>query len=249
LRYSKVVGLLLKQQIKMIILDNYLDRKIGIDLMKANDEERANHISSGKLSASCLGDPLQWQILKAFGVSGEPIDEYVVRKFKRGNHVEEWILPFTNPALKQEFVEYRNVVGYIDAVVDTKDWDFPKGVIPVEVKSVSNAKFKRIVRNGPDVGHCLQACLYALGTGKEWFSLVYIATDDYRVQTFIIPTSDWSAQVDEIITRYDKQLETGLIPVFEAREKWQSNKKYCRFPEYMEKTADELEIISKQLKK
>lgn len=232
-----------------MIIDNYLDRKIGNDLLKANEIERANHKSSGKLSASCLGDPLQWQILKAFGVEAEKVDEYVVRKFKRGNHVEDWLLEFANPALTQEFVEYRNVVGYIDAVVDTKDWDFNKGVIPMEVKSVSNAKFKRIVKQGPDTGHCLQACLYAMATKKEWFALVYIATDDYRVQSFIIPTCDWSAQVDGIITRYDEQLKTGIIPVFEAKEKWQENRKYSKFPDWQNLTQEQINarVIEKKV--
>src|SRR5438105_4187037 len=127
----------------MTIQDNFLDRKIGDEIVAAALVKEAAHAVSGKLSASRLNDPLQWQLLYVLGVPQKPIDEYTYRKFLRGNHVEDWLLSKLTPVEKQKFVEYRGVVGYVDAVCDTADWQFPSGIIPLEVKSVSNMKFKR----------------------------------------------------------------------------------------------------------
>ncbi len=223
-----------------MIIDNFLDRKIGSALLKENEEERKGHKSSGKLSASALWDPLQWQVLHALGVDGRPVDEYVIRKFRRGKDIEDWFIRFLSLIGTQEFVEYRNVVGYIDAVVDTKDWDFPSGIIPFECKSVSNAKYKRILKQGPDKGHLLQGALYGLARKSPKFALGYIAADDLRLHTTLHNTDDFRAEIDLIIDRFDEQMKKGIVPVFEPNEKWQANPEYCRHPELVDKTADEL---------
>ena len=221
-------------------IDNYVDRKIGSALLAENEKERQDHKKSGKLSASQLGDPLQWQILKALGYETEAFDEYTLRKFKRGKDIEEWVMKYLEPIETQKFVEYRNTVGYIDAVCDTENWDFKLGVIPVEVKSVANAKFKRIVKQGPDRGHCLQASFYALATGKENAIVCYVASDDLRVHCYVIKTADFTDEIEKIITRFQEQLKSGEIPVFEAIEKWQADNKYCRYLEFRDKTKEQL---------
>jgi len=144
---------------KLQFLDKYIEDK----LLSENEEERLNHTASGKLSASMLGQPLQWQILKVIGVPADDMEEYVTRKFARGNDVEEWLVS-QMPGIvnKQKFVEYKNVVGYVDALVDMRDWNLEFDTLPHEIKSVSNAKYKRIQKTEPDKSHCLQACLYAL---------------------------------------------------------------------------------------
>lgn len=227
-----------------MIIDNYLDREISRQIVKANQEERDGHVSSGKLSASMLGQPLQWQILKSMGVPQKEVDEYVLRKFKRGNDVEDWFLKaIPNVLERQKFVEYRNVVGYVDSIVDTCDWEFPIGVAPLEVKSVSNMKFKRIVASGqPDRGHALQNALYAIAEKKNSFAVSYIATDDYRIQTYILSTADWLPDVDKIIDRYDAQKALGRVPVFVAEEKWQANADYNNYPEWSDLSQEEIDL-------
>lgn len=225
--------------------DNFLDRKIGKSIELANAEKEKAHKSSGKLSASKLGDPLLWQLLYVLGVPQKEIDEYTLRKFLRGNHVEEWLLSNLDCVDKQKFVEYRGVVGYADAIVDTAEWDFPLGVIPLEVKSTSNLKFKKIVQQGADRGHKLQAGLYALSTGAPHFAISYVATDDLRVHTLILDTEDVRNEIDEIITRFDDSLRSakqGIFPKFKAEEKWQENPMYCKYPEFMELTPEEIKI-------
>ena len=229
-----------------MIIDSYLDRLIGEGLVKVNEEKEAGHTSLGKLSASMLGWPLQWQILKSLGVPRAPIDNYTLRKFKRGEDIEEWLLSRIPTLERQKFVEYRNVVGYIDGVVETKDWDWKNGVIPLEVKSVTNAKYKRIIAgNGADRGHKLQAGLYGLALKSTHYAISYIASDDLRITTYVYPTEETREEIDHIIERYDTQRATGKIPVFVPEEKWQANPLYNNYSEWAE--LDE-KLIEEKLK-
>lgn len=227
----------------MLKEDSYLDKKIGAIVTADNKAQREKHKSSGKLSASGLNDPLQWQMLHSLGIEGKEPDEYTLRKFLRGNHVEDWYVEQIKPEATQKFVEYRETVGYIDAIVDTSLFDFPSGVIPFEIKSVSNMKFKRIEKQGPDKGHKLQACFYAIAENSPHFAVSYVATDDYRIKTFILDTADFKDEIDGIITRYLEQKKSGIVPKFEAREDWQKNPDYNRYFEWME--LDEKDIAKK----
>lgn len=229
-------------------LDSFLDRHIEHSLAADNMIERGNHKPSGKLSASALGDPLQWQILKSLAAEPREFDSYVLRKFLRGKQVEQWFLSAVPGIIepptkeKQEFVQYRDVVGYMDAFVDTSPWDFPVGNAPLEVKSIANAKFKRLLMNGsPDRGHLLQGALYGLAKQTPHFVITYIASDDYRVRTYILNTLDYKEEVDRIIDRYERQKATGKIPVFEPEEKWQANPKYNRYNDWAELTQEEID--------
>lgn len=231
-----------------MIHDSFLDRHIGELLRAADEAKSAKHVPSGRLSASSLGDPLQWQILRAMGVPTEPIDDYTLRKFKRGNDVEEWYLTTIPDVLaRQEEVLYRGVVGYLDSMVETAQWEFPSGKLPLEVKSVSNAKFKRIEAQGADDNHKLQCGLYGLAKEAENFAISYIATDDYRVKTFIFKTEDFAKEINQIIARFDKQRATGKVPAFEPVQKWQANAKYNRYPQFSELSAEAATELAHEL--
>lgn len=223
------------------ITSQYIDRWIDGILVSNNEIKESKHVSSGKLSASMLGKPLQSQILKAKGVPQKALDPYTLRKFQRGNDVEKWLVSVL-PGLvtTQKFVEYRGVVGYVDAVVSTNAWEKNFGIIPLEVKSVTNAKYKMISKSGQaDRGHILQSTLYALSQASGHFAITYVASDDYRVNTFVYKTSDYATEVNRIIDAYDKQLATGRIPEFKAEEKWMTNPKYADYPEFIGLTEEE----------
>lgn len=228
-----------------MIVDQAIDRHISKILTQEDEEKRAKHTPSGRLSASALGSPLQWQMLRMLGVPSKTIDPYTLRKFRRGEHVEDWLIAHLNPVKSQQEVLYRDAIGYVDAVCDTSEWDFPRGTIPVEIKSVTNAKYKYITKgNKPDQNHVWQACLYALAMETEWFAVVYVATDDYRTHTFLLETAKYKDEVDQIITRFKQQQIAGVVPVFEPKFKYQATIKYSNYPEWMSLTEEE---ISKKL--
>jgi hypothetical protein len=190
-----------------------------------------------------LGQPLQWQILKTIGVPQREVDNYTLRKFLRGNHVEDWLLSLLPGIIeKQKFAEYRGAIGFCDALVDCTYWDSKKGIMPVEVKSVSNMKYKRITQEGaPDHGHRLQATLYALAFETPYYCIAYVSTDDYRVSCYVCPTESTTSGVEYAIDEYTTALALGEVPVFEAIEGWQKSDKYNNFPDWMTLTAAEIE--------
>lgn len=227
-----------------MLIETHLDKEVSRVVRELNDAESLKHTPSGKLSAGSLMEPLQWQILKALGVGKPEFDDYTLRKFLRGKQVEEWLLSHTPSLLKsQEFVEYRGVVGYVDAIVETDKYDHNLGIIPHEIKSVTNAKFKRLMKTKEaDSGHKLQGGLYALALGASHYAINYVATDDLRIATFIYPVADIKEEIDQIITDYDNQIEKQVIPIFEPRFSWQANKLYNKFPEWSELTEEECQL-------
>jgi hypothetical protein len=56
----------------------------------------------------------------------------------------------------------------------------------------------------------------------------------------VIKTADFTDEIEKIITRFQEQLKSGEIPVFEAIEKWQADNKYCRYLEFRDKTKEQL---------
>lgn len=230
-----------------MIKDYTLDRQIGTKILELNRLERLAHEASGKLSGSILAWPLQWQILKIAGVEPKPFDEFTLRTFQRGKDVEDRIVGWTdNIVAKQLKGFYRDVICFVDIVVKY-DGDIPqlKGLtLPHEVKSVTNAKFSRIVGtktkpgNGADPQHKLQACHQALAIGSDYFAIDYVASDDLRVETYIYETKEYKAEVDKIIDEYNNALiefqQTGKIPAFEARYSWQANPKYATYPDWID---------------
>jgi hypothetical protein len=208
--------------------DDFIEQFVTEILIEEDKKNRKEHVSSGKLTASALGNPLQWQILHVLGVPDQPVDAYTLRKFKRGRDVEEqvieWLRKTGNLVDEQKEVSYRNTVGLIDAMMD----------IPHEIKSITNANFKWITkRNEPNESHVLQATLYALAEKSKEFAIDYIASDDYRIKTFIIPTNYASDQVESIITRFEEAMESQMIPEFEAIYEYQRNPLYAKYQEWM----------------
>jgi len=229
------------------IEDGFIEQFITDHLVTQDELEREAHESSGKLTASMLGNPVQWQILKIIGVPDLPADGYALRKFQRGRDVEDkfvnWLKLTGSLVDTQKEVSYRDTIGLIDALVDSSknNW-FSCGVIPHEVKSITNANFKWINKRGePNEGHVLQATLYALAEGVDKFAIDYIASDDYRVKTFLIPTDYMAGEVESIITRFQETLDLGILPVFESRYESQKNPTYAKYHEWMLLDADECE--------
>lgn len=231
-----------------IITDNYLDRLISENLAKTQEDEQKERTPSGKLSASKLYWPLQWQILSTqFGLKSS-FDDYTLRKFKRGKDVEDWFMSQVNPVEKQKFLEYRGVIGYCDSIVDTKDWDTDYGVIPLECKSITNMAFKWLDKEGAKKGHIAQNALYALALKAEHHAITYIASDDYRIQTYLLKTEDSKTEIDLIIDEFEKAVKSETIPKFEVREKWQADIKYNNFPAFAGMDEEELKQQYNQLK-
>jgi CRISPR/Cas system-associated exonuclease Cas4 (RecB family) len=218
-----------------VINDQTLDRRITALLTEANDKERANHKSSGKLSASMLGWPLQWQVLKSIGIEGKRLDEYVLRKFLRGHQVEEWLVNQMDGVVeKQKLVIYKDAIGYVDVIVDHAGYESKVGVIPHEVKSVSNFKYKRLIKQvQADPQHQLQACFYALALKSSHYAIDYVSTDDYRVYSMVYEVNGVSDKVNGVIKRYEEALKSPAVPKFEEVYAWQKNPDYNNYPDWM----------------
>jgi len=190
---------------------------------------------SGRLSASRLGWPLQWQMLHYYKVPQKQIDEFTLRKFARGKDVEERIMKWLTPKEEQMQVpvEYRGVVGFADVVLE----------YPIEIKSVTNRAFMYKQKEGAARGHKLQGMLYAKALDYKRFGVAYVASDDYRVLCFEEEVTD---EVDEVIDTYEKQLKTGIVPIFEASEEWQKIKDYNSYSDWMKLTEEEIADKLKQ---
>lgn len=207
-----------------------IQETIAKAVLKAN-EEREKREPSGRLSASRLGWPLQWQMLHHFKVPQKPIDEYTLRKFQRGIDVEDRVMQWLEPDPKKMQVEvsYRGVVGFADVMLD----------YPIEVKSVTNMAFKYKQKEGASFGHKMQAELYAKALGHKKYGVAYVASDDYRVLCFEYDVTD---EVDKLIDAYEAQVAKGVVPVFEAREKWHAMADYSPYPEWMKLSEEEIAV-------
>ncbi|HBC58490.1 MAG TPA: hypothetical protein DCZ03_15130 [Gammaproteobacteria bacterium] len=207
-------------------------QKIIAKRVLSEEEENKRKEPSGRLSASRLGWPLQWQMLHHFKVPQKEIDEYTLRKFQRGKDVEErvmkWLAP--KPEDMQVDAQYRGVVGFIDVIME----------YPIEVKSVTNMAFKYIQKSGPKFGHMMQGELYAKAKGFNKYGVAYVASDDYRVLCYEL---DVSGEVDKIIDDYEAQVKIGKVPLFDPREKWHSIQDYNPYAEWQK--LDEKQIEEK----
>lgn len=223
-------------------IDQTIDRLVSARITEDNRKEREAHTPSGKLSASMLGQPLQWQVLKAIGVPPKEVDEYTLRVFKRGKDIEDWVINQLKGVIDtQVAITYRDTVGLIDAWVDTKDYEFNEGIIPFEIKSVKNSKFKRIVaQNAPDLSHALQGCLYALAKKTKSYEICYVAADDLRVLCYVLNTDDYRYMVEKVIDTYQNQLRLRQVPVFVPAESWQAMPEYNNYPEWSSLTESQI---------
>lgn len=184
---------------------------------------------SGRLAASRLGWPSQWQMLHHLKIPAKPFDEFTLRKFQRGKDVEDRIVEWVKPPQAQVAVEYRGVPGIADMIID----------YPIEVKSVTNASFKYLQKEGTKRGHRLQGELYAKALGYSKFAVAYVASDDYRVLCIEEEVTD---EVDKIIDEYEAQMAIGAVPIFVPKEKWHGMPEYSPYPEWAK--LDDKEIAS-----
>jgi hypothetical protein len=159
-------------------------------------------------------------MLHYYKVPQRPVDEFTLRKFARGNDVEQRIVQWVEPKRYQEACSYRGVAGIADMVLE----------YPIEIKSTTNMAFKYKAKEGPSLGHKLQGELYAKALGYDKFAIAYVASDDYRVLCF---EEEVTGNVDKIIDEYEAQVATGQVPVFVAREKWHEKEDYNPYFEWM----------------
>lgn len=234
-----------------MFLDETLDQRIGERLIRENEAESAKHNSSGRLSAGMLGKPLQVQILKAIGVPQKKFDAYTLKKFKRGTQVEDWMVGYMGEGEEQVFAQYRDCIGYIDKLIKVTDYYDPAWVqkvgslLPREIKSVTNMKFKRISNAGgkghpvADRGHRLQGAMYALAKGTDYFCIDYVASDDFRILSLIHKTADSKAEVDKAIQDFYDATQNGRLPAFEPAEAWMGKPEWADYPEWVELSSEE----------
>jgi hypothetical protein len=238
----------------MPIIDNSINKFIADTLMAENDAREHEHESSGKLSASILYQPLRFQVLKTIGAPRRPLDAYVLGKFARGNQVEDW---FVEQLKKmgllldtQKKLEYRDCIGFADAVVDSDKMYCKKGIMPHECKSVTNMKLKRIAQTEVDYHYKMQACYYAMAMNASHFAVDILSGEDLQVTIYIFPVGDMRNDVDRAITAYQEAMknwnEKRILPKFVANPKvpWTANFEYAPFVEFWA-TAPDDQVIAK----
>lgn len=222
-------------------IEQGISRRIDQILIREDAERSALHESSRGLTASSLLSPSRQWLLKYIGIPRKTIDPYTLRKFARGRAVEDWYVDKLDKAgvlvAKQKEVLYRECKGFADAIVDQSELDFKDlGIIPHEVKSVTNAHFKRIKTTGEiNHGYILQAVLYALGEGKSQCAVDVIASDDLRDHVVIFDVKDYKNEIDRLITEHQIVIENWKanhqVPDWTPREKWQDNPMYMAYDE------------------
>ena len=241
----------------MPIIDTTINKYIDAELIRLNKERDDSHTPSGRLSASMLYQPVRFQLLKTLGVPRKPFDAYTLAKFKRGVDVEDWYVEQLRGAgvliedtkvlvannlnydgkNKQVRAMYRECIGYTDSVIDTDLMQAKKGIIPNEIKSVTNMKLRRIKKTGVDWHYKIQAALYALAMGTEYYAVTIISAEDLRSEMFIFPTREMKRDVDNAIDDYMMAMESfkkdRTLPAFKANEhvRWTGNLKYAMFIE------------------
>jgi hypothetical protein len=221
----------------MMATDFDLDTVIAHKLRSEHEIKMAEHVRSGKLSASQLSKPLLEQVLKIIGVPEKPIEDYTLRLFKRGNQVEDWIVSMLPDGEEQKEVDYKGVVGYIDKLLD----------VPVEVKSIKSSQWRWLQKEGARWSHKLQAGLYALGVEADSYKVLYVVADDFRTFTYTGQTADIKPEIDEIINEVKRQLIRGELPAFVPRESWQSKDTYSKYSPFPEFINLEPELAMKKL--
>jgi hypothetical protein len=230
-----------------MIVDTTINTYIDTLLSKENFDERENHISSNKLTASYLKEPKRFQLLKYLGVPTKEVDCYSLRKFARGRQVEDYFIgKLKDSGLvveTQKSLEYRGCIGIVDATMDSDKMQFHKGIIPHEIKSVTNRAYKWIHDRG-DIGwgYHLQACLYAMALETEYYALDFIASDDLREYITIHETRIFKKEVDRVISEYQQMIQdfttNATVPKWETHDKWQNDPKYMKYDVFWSECSD-----------
>lgn len=212
-----------------------VEQTISTKLRKKHEIERAEHISSGKLSASQLSKPLLEQVLKIIGVPEAPTSDYSLRLFERGHQVEDWVVKqlVDKKTEQQVEIDYKGVVGYVDFVHEG---------IPYEVKSVKSSAWGYLQKQGIRYGHKLQAGLYGLALGKEQAQVVYVCADDFRIMQCALVVADIKPEIEKIMGEVKQALKSATLPEFKARESWHDKpeygEKYSSYGEWLQLPTD-----------
>lgn len=215
------------------------------------EAEKLKHQPSGKLSAGILGRPILESVLHILGVPGKPVDDYALGLFRRGDSVEHEILNLLKPDETQVEVEYKNCIGYVDAIKDGEIYEV-KSVKNSQVQYLDPENFKtrkgkdgkmRKVYDGPKRSHALQGGLYALALDKEKFTIIYASADDLQVIAHTIQTEEVKSEIESIIEKVYGALESHELPKWEAIEEWQTVSQYSSYPDWM--TLSPTEAMSK----
>jgi hypothetical protein len=220
-----------------MVLYPTIDTEFQTNLVAEFKAEKEQHIPSGKLSASHLHKPLQWQILHYLKVP-RPEDDYLPMKFQRGKDVERSFLKriANNIEEQQKEVTFMDCVGQIDALYRTKEY----GILPLEIKSVTSWKFKHIkIEAIPDEQYQLQGTLYALARNTSKYLMTVVNADDFRPVTFLLDTETLHREVVRIIETYQQAITKRQMPTFIPRYKWQEKTLYSDYPEFTTLTANQ----------
>jgi hypothetical protein len=225
----------------MPVIDSWINQKIDEALLAENAKREAEHESSGRLSASMLYQPLRFQVLKSLGAPRKPMEAYTLGKFKRGNDVEDWYVgQLDNMGVlieRQKKVMYREAIGFVDAIVDSSLMQAKHGLMPHEVKSVTNAKLKRIAKTEVDWHYKMQGCFYALALGSEYYAVDIVSAEDLRPMVYIFRADELKDDVNRAISSYMEAMENWkrdhTLPKFEPNPKvaWTANPAYAMFDE------------------
>jgi len=217
---------------------------LELGILSEEAQRNNEHVASGKLSASSLGLPTQWQILKYLGVEPKPRDAYDLLVFRRGRDVEDFLVGMLQKHSGKKIetqmeCKYRDCIGYLDLMLDG---------IPVEVKSTNSMAYKHILKEGQaKKGHALQAAYYSLALGLDIFKICYINADTYQTIDFDYKTKHFTKEIDGIIDNFDNLVAGKKIPVFSALEKWNTLPKYMQYPEHEKMGEHELGQLAKKL--
>lgn len=212
----------------------------AIKLTEWLEKKEAEHIPSGKLSAGQLAKPLLWQILKSIGVPAREIDFYTRMTFERGHQVEAGFIRDMREKMgidveeQQQNVEYRGVVGKIDAKFKWEDKPYL-----LEIKSVKYAKYKRIEEE-VDEQYRLQATLYGMALKMDNIAIAVIDTQTLIPKMFYGNRTEHSRQIEGIIDAYNTAIKRKFMPVFEPTYKWQSKPEYQDYPEFSALSSGEI---------
>lgn len=216
---------------------------VNSGILADNKEREGQHVSSGKLSASMLGQPAQWQVLKYLGVPKRESDAFELAKFQRGRDVEDFIVKMLLkrfPEGQQQIeCKYRDCIGYLDFKADSE---------AIEVKSTGALAYKHILKEGQaKKGHALQAAFYGVALDLETFNVCYVNSDTYQTMMFEYKTKKFKAEIDTIIDRFEAAIASKTIPSFFALEKWQALPMYQPYAKYAEMSKLDLVKESEKL--
>lgn len=226
-----------------------IERVVDDYLLETDKKRREEHIASGYLSAGRLDKSILENALYLLGVPRDkPIEAYTLKKFARGNQVEQWYIDiFTELGLiadSQIYHEYITPEGF--KVIGYQDIQLKEDEYPIEVKSIKNSEFKHIEKEGVKKGHALQVATYALAKGVEFGKVLYAAADDLRTKEFLVNAKELQPEIDNIAKLTYSVLNSKKLPKFIPRNSFQSLlifKDYTDYPEWIAPNENYLQTV------